>query len=135
MHRHDGAGLGCDGSLDEVLIYVQRVGADVHEHRHCAAQHEGIGGGDEGVGRQDDFVAGLQVAQNRGHLQCGGTGVREQGFAAAQFLFEPAIALLGVSPIPRQMPLRDGIGNQRELAADDERFIEGDRFHLDSIKI
>ena len=57
MHRDDRTGPWRDRGLDLALIQVQRVRADVDEHRPGAAQHERVGGRHEGERRHDDFVA------------------------------------------------------------------------------
>ena len=63
VDRDDRLGSGRDGGFDPLLIDVQRVRSNVHEHRHRAAKHERVGSRDERVRRQDDFVAGLDVSE------------------------------------------------------------------------
>jgi hypothetical protein len=59
-----------DRGLDQALIGVQCVGADVHEHRRGAPQDEGGCGRLEGERRHDDLVAGPHAGQHGGHFQC-----------------------------------------------------------------
>src|SRR5690606_371463 len=58
---------------------------------------------DESVGRHDDFVAGLQLKQNRSHFQRRCTGVSEKSLPATYVIFEPGVAALGVWTIPGQV--------------------------------
>ena len=78
-----GPGARPDRGSTDVLVEVQGVGPDVGEDGPRAAQLEGIGGGDEGEGGQDDLVARLEAAEDGGHLQGAGAGGRHQGLAAA----------------------------------------------------
>ena len=64
MDREDGPRPRRDGSLDGVLVDVQRVRADVHEDRPGPEADDGVGGGDERERRQDDLVAGPEVAEH-----------------------------------------------------------------------
>ena len=117
---------GVTACVDQPLVEVERVGPDVHEHRHRAAQHEGVGGGNEGEGRHDHLVPGLEVAQDRRHLQRGGAGMREQRAFRAEVLLEPLVALAGEAAVPRQMPVAHRGGDVLQLGADGERLVERD---------
>jgi len=56
MHRHDGAGLGRDGSLDLGHVDVLRPRLDVDKDGGRARKPNGFGGGEKGVGGGDDLV-------------------------------------------------------------------------------
>ena len=49
MNRHDGLGARRDGRLDQGLVNVERIGANIDKHRDTTSQHKGIGGRNEGV--------------------------------------------------------------------------------------
>jgi hypothetical protein len=49
---------GVISAFDQGGVDVAGGRVDVDEHRHGAQQHDGLGGGDEGERRGDDFVAG-----------------------------------------------------------------------------
>ncbi len=72
-HRHDGLGFGRDLGLDEVGVYVARVGLDIHKHGLGAEQHDHLGRGHKGKGRGDDLVIGLDVQGHEAHQQGLGT--------------------------------------------------------------
>jgi hypothetical protein len=114
-----------DGVLDQSLVEVERVFADIDEHRHAAAQHEGVGRRDEGVRGHDDLVAGLHVHQQCRHLQRRGARVRQQRLVAAGALLDPVVAALGERPISRQAPIEMGFGNVVKLLAGHVRPVEG----------
>ena len=69
MHRGNRPGARRDRGLDQPLIEVERILADIDEDRHRATQHEGVRRRYEGEGRHDHFVAALQVEQQCGHVQ------------------------------------------------------------------
>ena len=75
VHWHDGTGPRRDRRLDLLLIQVESVKTDIHEHRHRATQHEGVGGRHERVRRHDDFVARTDFGENCRHLQGGRAGM------------------------------------------------------------
>ena len=57
------------------LVEIERVGANVDEHRYGTTQHDGVCGRDKGERRHDDLVAWLKVEKQRSHLECGGARV------------------------------------------------------------
>ena len=63
VHGHDRAGALGDRRLDEALVEVERVVADVDEHRHAAAQHERVRGRHERERGHDHLVAGAIPAR------------------------------------------------------------------------
>jgi len=69
MDGDDGSCARGNEASNLLLINVQRIRADVAEDRARATQHERINRGDECEGRNDDFVAGLNIEKKRGHLQ------------------------------------------------------------------
>ena len=109
VHGHDHFGLVRDRSLYPGLVDVQGIRPDIHEHRHCASQNEGVRRRDEGVGRHDHLISRLEVSQNGSHFRRSGAGVRGQGLASACPGFQPGMALLRKSPIPSQVPRGMGL--------------------------
>ena len=73
VNDHDRTRALRDRRLDQRFVDVERVGPDVDEHRHAAAEHKGVGRRDEGVGRHHHFIARSDVGQDGRHLECGGT--------------------------------------------------------------
>ena len=67
------------------LVNVERIGTDVGEYRFRAAQDEGVDGGDEGEGGDDDLVPLPDIEQDRAHLQGGGAGRSEEHRRNRQF--------------------------------------------------
>ena len=63
MDRNDGFRFFRDQVCNLFCIDVERIGADIDEHRRGTAQHEGVGGGDEGVRGHDDLITRLQFGQ------------------------------------------------------------------------
>ena len=82
------------------FVQVERVGADVGENRPGTAQNERIDRGDEGKVGEDNFIARLNVQQQRGHLQRMGAGGGKQDLGDAQFCFEQGVAALCKLTIP-----------------------------------
>ena len=100
VHHHDRARpRRRDRSLDLHLVDVQRVGPDVDEHRHAAAQHEGVGSRDEGERRHDDLVARPDAGEDRGQLEGRSARLGEQRRVAAGRLLQPRLASPGERPV------------------------------------
>jgi hypothetical protein len=55
------------------------------------------------VGRQDDFVALFDIEQQRGQIERGGAGVRQQCLGAAGALLDPAMAARGERAVAGKM--------------------------------
>jgi hypothetical protein len=124
----DRAGARGDGSLDPAFVEVERVLADVDENRDRAAQHEGIRRRDEGEGGHDDLVAAFEVEQDRGEVECGGAGRRQQRAGAAGAPFEPFVAAPGERPVALQMMALQSLLDTGLFLARDVGPIEGDEF-------
>ena len=62
MDGKNSSGAGSDRRFDEALVDVERIRPDVDKDGRCAPEHDGVGGGDEGVGRKDHLVAGTKSA-------------------------------------------------------------------------
>ena len=96
---HDNLGLVGDGLLDFLLVNVHRVGAHVHKDELGPGQHGGSGGAGEGEAGENDLVAGLDVAQQHGHVQRSGAAGSQQHLLGVETLFQPGIALFGESAV------------------------------------
>jgi hypothetical protein len=127
MHRYNGTSARRDGGFDLLLIEVQRVRADIDEDWHRTAQHEGVGGRDERVGRHDHFVARLQVGKNGSHLERSGARVREQGLAGAASLLQPGLACPGEAAIASHLALGVRLRDVPEFFAAEMWLVE--RYH------
>ena len=55
---------GCNSRFNFVGVDIDRVIRDVDKHWHASAQHHGVGGADERVGRHDDFIAGADIGED-----------------------------------------------------------------------
>jgi hypothetical protein len=91
MNDHDRPCLRRDERRQRRLVKVQRIRPDVAEDGPGAAQDECVNGGYERERRQNDFVARLNVEQQRGHLQRVRTRRRQEdgpgtGHLAEQFV-------------------------------------------------
>jgi hypothetical protein len=126
MDREDGAGARRDRPRDGVLVQVEGVRPDIDEHRPRPEAHDGVGGGDEGEGRQDHLVAGAEVAEHGGHLQGGGAGRRQQHPADAETLLQQPAPLLREVAVAGDVAVGDRLGDVEQFLADDERLLERD---------
>ena len=126
MHHGNGPGTWRDRRLDQAFVEVDRIAAHIDEHRYRAAQDKSVRSGHKGVRRHDHFVAGREVAQDGRHLERPGARVREQRALAAQPLFEPLVAEVGVVAVPGEMPARERVRDIGELGADGRWLIEWD---------
>ena len=122
------AGARRDGFLNEFFINIQRILANIHEHGHAAAQHDGVGCGYEGIGRHDHFIAGLNIQQQSLHFQSCGAGMSKQGLAASAQFFQPLMAALGIRAVAGQSAVEVGLGNIVEFLAGHVRPVERNMF-------
>ena len=126
VHRHDRPGARGNGRFDQALIKIQRILANIHKHRHAAAQHKSIGGGNKGKRRHDNFVARLDIQQQGRHLQGGGTGMGQKRLGTTGPLLKPLVASLGKRPITGQHVAELGLGNVIKLLAGHVGLVERD---------
>jgi len=69
-----GAGAGCNGTLDRSGIEVQGDGINLREDRRGAHLKNGIGDGDEGEGRDDHLVAFADAEDEQSQMKACGAG-------------------------------------------------------------
>ena len=74
MDGEHGAGPRRHGLRDELRADEERLGIDVHEHRTCAAELDGVRGRGEGVGGDDHLVAGADAEREEREMDRGGSG-------------------------------------------------------------
>ncbi|MNZ92130.1 hypothetical protein D3C78_1111420 [compost metagenome] len=75
VHRDDGFGARRDRSLDSGHVGHQRVAVDVDEHWRGAQQGDHVGGGNPGLRRCNDFIAGTDTQCQQGDMHpAGGRG-------------------------------------------------------------
>ena len=79
VHRDQGAGAGGDGGRDACRVNVKGARVRLHRDRGGAGLGHRQPGGNEGVGGDDDLVAGADVAGAQGEMQ----GVQTAGDADA----------------------------------------------------
>ena len=125
VHWHDGTGPGRDRRFDQALVQIQGVGPHIDEDGDRAAEHERIGGRNEGVRGHDDLVARLDPGENCRHLQRGGARMSEQRLAAAGVPLQPQMTLPREWPIAGKVPVRLRLGDIGQFLARDVRSIEG----------
>ena len=95
LHRHNHPRFFRNRILDQVLIQIQGIRPDIHEHRLRPKQRKCIRGGDKRERRHDHFVSRLQITQECRHLQRGGAGMGQQCFSHTQAFFQPCMTLPG----------------------------------------
>src|SRR5260370_41291734 len=108
MDHADVLGSGTDGRLQQVLVEIQRVGADVDEYGARAAQHKSVGGGDEGEGRDDHFIAGANIEQQGSHFERVGAGSGQQCLLNAERFFEELVAFAGEKAVAGDLHAGEG---------------------------
>ncbi len=124
VHRHDRPRARRDRGLDQPFVQIERVFADIDKDRNRAAQHEGVCRRHECVGRQNDFVAAFDVQQQRGQIQRGGAGVRQQRLGAAGLLLDPLMAALRERSVAGKMMVALRLGRIDQLLARRVRPVE-----------
>ena len=78
MHRKHGLRPAGDRVVDQVLVEVDGVRADVDEDRCASTEHYGVCSRDEVERRHDDLVTALDLEQKRCHLERRRGGVHKQ---------------------------------------------------------
>ena len=124
MHDDDRAGFVRDGFFDPVLVDVHRIRADIRKDERRAAKHECVGGGAEGIGRQDDLVARFDVAQKGGHLQCGRAGCRQVCSRDLQLLLQKLLAFFRKRPVAADFFVQRGFAHIFRFGSNKWRYIK-----------
>ena len=109
VHGNDDLGFVGDGFLDLGLVNVHGIGADVHKDQSGTGQHCRRGRAGEGIAGQNDLIPGLQVAQQHGHVQGGGTAGGQQHFLGVEALLQPGVALFGKGTVTADLVGVDGL--------------------------
>ena len=68
IHRDDGLGILCDSSLHLVIIHLQAVRLNVHEHHLSANMIHDARTCSIGISRHDNLVASTNAQQTQSHL-------------------------------------------------------------------
>ena len=129
MDRNDDPGARRNQRLDLLRVDVgvpsHRVGKDdagAFPDKRQGRRHEG-------VGRDDDFVPRLQVAEQRRHLQRIGATGGQQALLEAILFFEETLAAFGELAVPGEFSvLQDGFCDIFGLFPREVRLIEMDHF-------
>ena len=74
MYRHDRFRLLRNGILDQCLINVHGIRADIHEHRYRTTEYKSIRCGYKSIRGHDHFIPGLDITQKCRQLCCMGAG-------------------------------------------------------------
>ncbi len=98
MHRNDGAGAIGNPPFGIRGIDVEAARHAVAEHRPAAKISHHFGGGGEGIGGHEDFIAGTQSDAVERQLQRGGAGIQGQRVLAAHVGSELFLKLDGDRP-------------------------------------
>ena len=120
---HDGGRAIGDQRLDLRRVHLERRRVDVGEDRYGVRLQNGVDGRDEGVRRDDDFVARADPGcGDRGDQRAGAVGRGEAALAAHQL----RVALLELRddsilrPLKRLRKHRGGAGQQGDVHVPDE---------------
>jgi len=124
VHGNDGAGARGDELRELTFVEVERVGADVGENDAGAAEREGVGGRDEGEGRKDDLVAGLDVEQQRGHLERVRAGSGDERARNAEDGFEQLLGFAGEGFVAGDLAGGERLVDVVVFVSDDGRVVE-----------
>jgi hypothetical protein len=125
VHDDDRFRTRRDQALELRFVDVERVRPNVGEYRPRAAQHERVGDRHEGERWNDHLVAGLQVQQQRGHLQRMGAGRGDQRARDAERVSQQCLAALRERLIAGNLPDRHRLRDVLELAAGQRGAVEG----------
>ena len=109
MNGHDRAGFLRDRCLDLCLIDIHGVRADIDKDRCRAGQYDRGGSTGEGKARDDDFVAFLKAAENRGHFQGSGAAGCQQYLLRIKALFQIGMAFFGKLPVAADLVRVDSL--------------------------
>src|SRR5438105_3649326 len=111
VYGHDRPCAGRDELFEVGLVQVERIQTNVAKHWAGAAQHEGIDGGNECKGRDDNLVAGLDLEQQRRHLKRVRARCSEQDLGNPQFLLEKRLAFPRKWPVAGDVAVRYRLGD------------------------
>jgi hypothetical protein len=127
VEHHDGLRARGEGAVEVVDGGVEGAGVDLAEDRAGASGRDGVGGGDEAEGRQDDLVALVESEQLRGQEQPGRRAVDED--EAVRFHAQ----MLGERRLERRGPRSVADPVAREHLGDGGQFLfaQGGLEHLD----
>ena len=126
VYRHYRLRLFGDGPLDQLLVEVHRVGADVDEHALGPAHGERVGRGDERERGHYHLVAGFDSAEQRRHLERVRAAGGEQRPGAARLGLQPGVALLVELPVAANAPALDGGPHVIDFRPHEGRLVEWD---------
>ena len=126
MDGEHGAGTGRHGLRDELRPDEERLGIDVHEHRTCAAELDGVRGRGEGVGGDDHLVTGADAEREQRKVDRGSSGRHADGLGRPDCSRERALERLDLRP-HRQLAAGEHVRDRGELGIADVGPGEPDR--------
>ena len=83
-HRDDRSRLPRASRLGRVRVEIEAVAFDVGKHRSGTHARDGLGRGDESVGRRDDLVTGADSQRHQRRHQCIGPRRHRNDMAHAE---------------------------------------------------
>jgi len=120
VHRYDGRGLAGDSGFDPVRVDTVGLGVDVHHDGNAAGVNDGLDGGEEGVGWDDDLEAGLEGKSLEGERDGVGAGGTGQAVIGLTVLGEFGFEGLDVITEEEAHLVEDGFEALEELFLDGE---------------
>lgn len=115
MHDDDGFGFGRDALFDGFGVDHVRDGIDVRPDELRALLGERVGRGRERVRRDDDFIAGLEVAELRGKLERGHAVHHRKAMLGPDVLAERLLEGLKVFALRQRFRVPHGFHDHRDL--------------------
>jgi len=116
VHDHDRLGAWRDLALDVLRADLPGLGIHVGPHDRGACHAERDRGGAECVGRDDDFVAGADPAQDRGEAQRVGGVVDRERVVGADVGLEVRLELAHVSALGLDFGVAHDVDDGVDLA-------------------
>src|SRR4029077_9481361 len=115
-----------DERFEFSLVDIQSAGPYIAEHRARAAKHKCVHRGDERERRDNHFVAGLEVEEQRRELERVGARSGEKRLWDSYFFFEPRVAPLSEVAVARNMAIFKSLEDVAKLVAEQTCPIERD---------
>ena len=108
------------------FVNVHGVRADIAEYKLCAAEHHCGSGAGESKAWEDDFIAGLEFAEQRRHIERTGAACREQHAVRMKMRLHPFVAESCELSVAGDFAGFDRKADICHFIAGDRRFVERD---------
>src|SRR4030065_2187836 len=103
----------------QMFIEVQGVRADIDKYGPGSPDGKGVDCGNKSERGYDNFIAGLDIQQESGHLERVGTRSSQQSLCHSQPLLQPGMTLACEGTVAGHMGIFDGTGDILKLVVDD----------------